>query len=490
LAKLVKIDFPPGVSRRGTLYETQGRWYDASLVRWYEGSMYPVGGWVARSTSAVTGSARAILPWVDNTKLWWIALGTNSKLYAFSQSSTTGTDITPVGLTTGRADALDGAGYGLGYYGTGTYGTARVDNVTVQEADRWSLDTFDDDLLACLTSDGRIWRWTRSGLPSVLTNAPTGCVGVHVTPERFVFALGAGGYSRLVQWSDQEQPTVWTPSSTNQAGDFTLQTQGRVQCAASSRFGTIIWTDLDVHLAQYIRLPYVYSIDPIGDQCGILSRAAFAVADSAVYWMGTSGFFRFDGGGVQKLACDVFDAVFLDLSRVQRSKTFAWYNSQYSEVWWHYPSSAATEVDRYVVYNTREDHWSIGALARTTGVDRGIAGYPILCGSDGILYDHERGSSWSGVQPYADSGPTEIGEGDTVARVRRLIFDEKTSGDVRVSMLTRNWPNGTETTAGPFASGNPVSVRVAGRQLRLKVEFLQVGEWGTPRLEIIEGGKR
>jgi hypothetical protein len=35
-----------------------------------------------------------------------------------------------------------------------------------------------------------------------------------------------------------------------------------------------------------------------------------------------------------------------------------------------------------------------------------------------------------------------------------------------------------------------VSVRVAGRQVRLKVEFLQEGQWGTPRLEIIEGGKR
>jgi len=142
------------------------------------------------------------------------------------------------------------------------------------------------------------------------------------------------------------------------------------------------------------------------------------------------------------------------------------------------------------VYNVRENHWTIGALVRTTGYDKGLLGYPVLIGSDGLLYNHELGQSWGGSYPYADSGPTEIGQGDTIARVRRVIFDEKTSGDCRVSLSTRDWPNSTETTSGPYASGNPVSVRVAGRQVRLKVEFLQEGQWGTTRLEIIEGGKR
>jgi len=490
LAKLVKIDFPPGLSRRGTLYETQGRWYDASLVRWLEGSMYPVGGWSVRSSAALSGSARAILAWVDESANVFVAVGTNTKLYYFTASATTGTDITPSGLTTGRADALDGAGYGAGNYGAGLYGTPFINYSTVQEADRWTFDTYDSSLLACLTSDGRIWNWPRTGSPAALTNAPTNCKGVHVTPDRFVFALAAGGYSRLVQWSDQEAPTTWTPASTNQAGDFTLQTQGRIQCAGSGRFGTLIWTDLDVHLAQYIRLPYVYTINQVGDQCGIISKAAFAIVDSAAFWMSPNGFFKFEGGGAQKLGCEVFDAVFGDFNRVQASKTWAWYNSKYGEVWWHYCSASSTEIDRYVAYNPREDHWTLGALVRTTGSDAGVLGFPALMGSDGLMYNHEIGTSWGGSYPYADSGPTEIGQGDTIARVRRVIFDEKTSGDVRVSLKTRDWPNSTETTSGPYASGNPVSVRVAGRQVRLRVEFLQAGEWGTPRLEIIEGGKR
>ena len=492
MAKFVKIDFPPGVARRGTLYENAGRWYDSSLVRWYEGGMYPVGGWSQRTTVAVDGMPRALLAWIDNLKFWRLAVGTNTKLYALSQSQTdlTGADITPVDLVTGRADAIDGGGYGIGYYGTGIYGAPRADGVSVFEADTWSLDTYDQDLLACLTSDGRILTWPRTGLAAALTNAPTSCSGVIVTPDRFVMALAAGGFQRLVQWSDQEAPTVWTPTSTNQAGDQTLQTQGRIMCAANTRSGTVIWTDQDAHLAQYIRLPYVFSIDPIGRQCGIISRKAFAVADSVVYWMSAAGFFVWDGGAVQKLPCDVYDLVFNDMSRAQRSKTWAWYNSAYGEVWWHYCSADSTEIDRYVVFNIREGHWTIGALVRTSGIDRGLPAYPILASSDGHTYNHENGVGWGGSTPYAESGPQEIGEGDAITRVRRLIFDEKTSGDVQVSMKMRDWPNGTETTAGPYASGNPVSVRLAGRQMRLRVEFLQAGEWGTPRFEVIEGGKR
>jgi hypothetical protein len=112
LAKLVKIDFPPGVARRGTLYEAQGRWYDSSLVRWYEGGMYPIGGWSQRTTVAVNGMARALLAWQDNTGAWRLAVGTNTKLYALTQSQTdlTGADISPADLVTGRADALDGGG--------------------------------------------------------------------------------------------------------------------------------------------------------------------------------------------------------------------------------------------------------------------------------------------------------------------------------------------------------------------------------------------
>ena len=101
---LRKLDLPPGLRQVGTIYECSGRWYDANLVRWHEGAMQPIAGWSQRTTSAMTGKARAAMAWVDNDSLRWIMVGTHSKLYAFTQTAETPSDITPAGFTAGDAD--------------------------------------------------------------------------------------------------------------------------------------------------------------------------------------------------------------------------------------------------------------------------------------------------------------------------------------------------------------------------------------------------
>jgi len=44
-----------------------------------------------------------------------------------------------------------------------------------------------------------------------------------------------------------------------------------------------------------------------------------------------------------------------------------------------YPSTANTngENDRYVIYNTREQHWTIGTMTRTVWEDSGTFQYPL-----------------------------------------------------------------------------------------------------------------
>jgi hypothetical protein len=44
--KYLKLSVPSGVKWHGTAYQCEGRWYDANLMRWDQGAMLPVGGWV------------------------------------------------------------------------------------------------------------------------------------------------------------------------------------------------------------------------------------------------------------------------------------------------------------------------------------------------------------------------------------------------------------------------------------------------------------
>src|SRR6056297_2230416 len=113
---LIPLDIPPGVYANGTDYEASGRWREASLVRWRDGSLRPIGGWRERVASAFASLPRTMISWEDNTGDRWVAAGAFDKLYVMSASNTV-TDITPATLTAGSLDAAVQTGFGGGFYG-------------------------------------------------------------------------------------------------------------------------------------------------------------------------------------------------------------------------------------------------------------------------------------------------------------------------------------------------------------------------------------
>jgi hypothetical protein len=216
-----------------------------------------------------------------------------------------------------------------------------------------------------------------------------------------------------------------------------------------------------------------------------------AAIDTAAMWMSSSGFWIFDGY-VKPLPCDVSDYVFQNMNYNQASKVYAVHNSKYGEIWWFYPSSASNEVDSYVTFNYRENHWNIGSMARTAGTDRGVYLNPLMVSSDGYIYEHEAGFAYDGGTVYAESGPFEIGQGDNIMSVRQVIPDEQTLGEVAISFKTRLYPTSTETTHGPYSASQPTDARFSGRQVKMIVTGALLDDWrvGVMRLEAVAAGKR
>jgi hypothetical protein len=311
------------------------------------------------------------------------------------------------------------------------------------------------------------------------------------TAERFLFALGASLNPRLVKWSDQENNTVWTASATNQAGDFELNTSGSLKCGKRVRGINLLFTDVDVHTATYVGLPYVYAFERAGSGCGVISAQSVAAIDSAAMWMSQSGFWLFDGY-VKPVPCDVSDYVFTNINYNQASKIYAVHNSKYGEVWWFYPSSSSNEIDSYVVFNYREQHWNIGLLARTAGTDKGVFKNPLMVSADGYIYEHEVGYAYDSGSVFAESGPYELGNGDNTISVLKVIPDEQTLGEVVVSFKTRDYPMMTETTHGPYSAAQPTDVRFSGRQVKIRYTGAVLEDWrvGVTRVDAVASGKR
>jgi len=214
--------------------------------------------------------------------------------------------------------------------------------------------------------------------------------------------------------------------------------------------------------------------------------------DEGAFWMGSKGFFTYNGSSVQEMQCDVLDHVFKDINNGQKSKAFAVNNSQFGEIWWFYPSASSLENNRYVVFDYKENHWNIGELDRSSAVDAGVFSTPIMFDSSGSVYNHETGYSHGSSETFLESGPISIGAGDQIAKVNEIIPDELNQGDVTLTFKTRFYPNDAEISHGPFTLVNPTGARFSGRQVRMRINGSELKDWraGKMRLNVMPGGNR
>ena len=368
---------PPGVFRGATPEASSGKWFDVNLVRFRSGQIQPIGGNVAQPNTAVADLPRDLLTWHDNAAVRWAAFGTDNKLYAYSFNLQTLYDITPV--DTGGLDAPGAlVGYGLGDYGTDrpTAPSAMPADIGPQViaatmGDRWSMDTFGEDLLIVPTQDGKLYRWTPTTptvLPVLVPEAPINNRGVIVSDQRHVVLLGSGGDPRNIAWSDQENPDVWTPLVTNLAGSKLLQTQSYAMTAVKVSDGILIFTANDLHKMTYVGAPYAYGIVQIATGCGPISMRAVIGVGSFIAWPGLQTFWMYNGN-VQPLKCDVQDWFFSLVNRQMIGRVFGSPNPSFTELWWDWPDEGAQECNRYIAVNYSDANmpWTIGVRSRTAG---------------------------------------------------------------------------------------------------------------------------
>jgi len=493
---LIKLDIPAGAFRNtATELETGARWRDMSLIRFSNNVLQAIGGWRKRIPEQLSGKARAIKTWRSNLGARWIAIGSNTNLYAINGGGTL-FDITPTGLVVGYEDAAGATGYGVAEFGEYEFGVSRPETAAsgVIRASSWSLDNWGQNLVGVIASDGRIFEWDLAASEAaVIANAPTNVAGIVVSEERIMFAYGSDGLSgddRLIQWCDQEDNTTWAPLVTNQAGSQILQTNGRLVGACRVNNGTLFVCDTEAFIAAYVGSPFVFRFDRVGSNCGLVAQNAIIQIEGTAIWMGIGGFWQYNGS-VSQIDCPVSEYVYGDINKDQISKCVVSSNNKFQEITFWYPSGSSNEVDRYVNYNYRTLVWSTGYLGRTCSSDGSIFGAPIAVSPDGYVYDHEIGVGYDGALPYVESGPIEIGQGDNLAVITNMIPDASNLGDATVTFTSRFWPTAPETAHGPYSLSQPTSLRFTGRQVKMKITGTQDG-WrvGDIRVDVKTGGKR
>ena len=81
---LQKLGFAPGFNKQVTETGAEGQWFDGDNVRFRYGTPEKIGGWIQLGQNKLTGAARALHHWDDNSGIKYAAIGTNRILYVYS----------------------------------------------------------------------------------------------------------------------------------------------------------------------------------------------------------------------------------------------------------------------------------------------------------------------------------------------------------------------------------------------------------------------
>lgn len=485
------FQIPPGVVRRGSEAEMAGRWYDTQLVRWVESVMRPVGGWekIIFDTITATGSTiRATHTWTDKSGVKRTAILCEKKLFLLETNTLI--DISPTVAIVGPPDSLEVGGYGDDHYSYASYGTPRPN----QPARRligpcYTLNNWGEDLLAMVSTDGRLLRWKPSDPPGskavAVPGAPIANRTFVVTPERHVMLFQMGGEYARFGWCDQEDIENWDFASlTSMAGYYSIEPAGPILAARMTRFGVIIFLPGAVYHSRYLGVPYVYSLDYIGKYSAPFTNASIIQTADMMFWPAADAFWAFNGSTISPVDCDVLDFIQTGLNQRYASvSTFGMFLGAQTECWWFYPSGDSKENDRYVIYNYQENWWSIGRLKRTCGTTGNMVDYPLM--SDGTsIFRHEKGLYYYDAPelPYAQSAAINIASGAKRSTLTKGIADTRApAGDVlfyvgtRVNRIANGVP--APRLKGPLRvrSDGKIDLRATGRDMVIRIESARNG---------------
>ena len=485
-------------------------------------------------TAAVLNAEHQVVTVTDaNTYTIVVGATANSSDSGNGGGSTVGAYQINVGLDT----SVGGTGWGAGTWGSDGWGEAASGGLTTTNQIRlWSHDNFGEDLIIN-ARDSNIYYWDKSNnlstravelstLSGTKTSVPQIAKQVLVSDQdRHVIAFGCDGLNAsssanqgngtqdplLIRFSDQENPLIWYPAATNTAGDLTLGAGSTFMQAVETKREILVWTDTALNSMRFIGPPFTFGLQQLASNITIMSPNAAVATEDVVYWMGIDNFYVY-AGQTQQLPCTVKDKIFLDFNFEQADKVISGINSEFSEVFWFYPSASSNDNDKYVVYNYGEKVWYFGALGRTAWIDRGVRTYPIAAGSS-YLYNHEFGydDDGSAMNSFIESAAIDIGDGDQFTYIRRVIPDLTFNGSTNLSspqatftVKARNFPGASfdntasgdaiRTASSPVETfTNQLHVRARGRSFALRVESEALGaKWklGSPRIDLRPDGRR
>lgn len=415
----------------------------------------------------------------------FIARNVTTNTFGFMTAGTATSAVTGAGgsstnyqvqISPGNVDQSLGLGYGLGLYGVGLYGVSKSSDSGISYPQIWFPDRFGDDIIITPGNQGAIYIWDGNTdiAPALLANAPTSINYLFVS-DNILVTFGYENVPNQIFTSDIGNATIWTASSSNQVFQDVIYGADQLISSVPVLGINLIFTPTQTYTFSYIGLPDIWSINLIDNSIGIIAPMARCSVNNSAYWMGQNNFYYWAGGNVGIIPANgqnqstCLNYVFSNINRGQVSKSFAWYNPKFNEVWFHYPSTSSDECDSVVKVTLDDLVWSPDTLQRGCAeYPENLFNVPRMIDVNGNFFNHETGTD-DNTSPLAFTLTSNLrSSGKDTALLSGFVPDSIQSGNIEVLLEGFLFPQTTATptfsTSYDISNTNPrENIQIGGR---------------------------
>lgn len=473
------LRFTPGIQRDGTRLTAPGNYIDGLWARFVNGRPRKMGGY-NEITSASDGIPRSFEDYLrDGINYFHVGSNTNLRQLKFDSDGVVTT--LPIVRTPG---AYTMQGDELWQFAT-AYDPITANTATIIAHPGRNMSDISNATNTAIYSGGV----TDTAALTELTGLAEVSGGITMVHPYLTF-FGNDGY---FGWS---APNSFNDQTTTNGGGEAYITSQKIVRGFPIRGGNgpagLYFSLNSVIRTSYIGGSAVWAFDTVSDEITIISSRAMAMArNDTMYWMGTDGFYQYNGNIIELPNTYCLDWVYDNINMAARQKCFALANTRFGEIWFCFPFGDATECSHAAIYNYRTGEWYDTKLpngGRAGGLMPGLYPYPIMGGVESAagtyrVWEHEkgtdekRGTTTVAVRSYIETSDITMvtaqqPKNNTLSCVG-IEADVKQTGDMTLT-VTGNANARAPTEDAETITFSPGPVGVDAQILRTKAERRQM----------------
>jgi len=280
-----------------------------------------------------------------------------------------------------------------------------------------------------------------------------------------------GNRPQRVRWSAYADPQDWKPSKTTQAGFQDLEENlGWVQGIVTGIPGNdaMIFLDRGIVQMNYTGDELIWRFTPLVAGVGTPAPNSLVKVGNIIYFLGTDGFYAFDGVNLRPIGNQAVDRYVLDdIDEEWWSRVSGVQDPTYPVVYWGYQSASGggSTPDKVAIYNWQTGEWGFAevdhellCMALTTGTTLDDLG--TLYGSLGAVPASLDSRIWVGADVEMGGFNTDhkFGYFTGSALAAEIDTPEIAIADGGRAKVTEVWP---------IVDGGPVSMTIGGRNRQM-----------------------